>query len=339
MVSTESVRSLAQDPEALVSIVERFRNTSVLVVGDVMLDEFIFGKVHRISPEAPVPVVRVERETMMLGGAANVVNNLVALGARVGCCGLVGRDRMGAEVLAMLKDSGCNADAVLADPTRPTIVKTRVIAHSQQVVRFDREERSAPDPRVVAELAEAVERAFGNYEVVIFSDYNKGVVTKDLVDRVLPRMLAAGATVLVDPKPQNIGLFRGVAMITPNHLEAGVAAGVEIESEEALVRAGAALLQELACRSVLITRGEHGMTLFEQGGTVTHIPTAATEVYDVTGAGDTVVGVLGLCLAAGAGFREAAHVANLAAGRVIRKVGTATVDAEELCDAIREAFG
>ncbi|HVG17791.1 MAG TPA: D-glycero-beta-D-manno-heptose-7-phosphate kinase [Blastocatellia bacterium] len=307
-----------------------FEGKRIVVLGDVMLDEFIWGRVRRISPEAPVPVVEVERQTLALGGAGNVVSNLVALGASPAPVGIVGDDTDAGRLRSAFDRLGVSTDGLVVDAARPTTLKMRIIAHNQQVVRADRESRAVIseeiEGRLVARLLSRMEMA----DALVVSDYNKGLLTKRLLSRTLGPARERGLIVCLDPKMRSFAHYQPVTVITPNNQEAAEAAGVAIEDEKSLAEAGRKLLGSIDCRAVLVTRGEEGMTLFTEGGEVTHIPTVAREVYDVTGAGDTVIATLALALTAGASLVEAAVLANHAAGVVVGKVGTATVTREEL---------
>ena len=325
-VSTDPclARSRAKD------LAERFEGKRIVALGDMMLDEFIWGRVRRISPEAPVPVVEVERQTLALGGAGNVVSNLVALGAEAIPLGVIGEDADADRLRAAFRQVGVSVEGLIVDSARPTTLKTRIIAHNQQVVRADRESRavitSGIEDRVIAAFNELSEKA----NAVVVSDYNKGLLTNNLLERVLAGARERGLVVCLDPKMRSFDRYQPVTVITPNHQEAAEAAAIAIEDERSLIEAGRRLLDSIDCRAVLITRGEEGMTLFADEGEVTHIPTVAREVYDVTGAGDTVIATLALALASGASFVEAAVLANHAAGVVVGKVGTATVTRDEL---------
>ncbi len=315
--------------------VEAFRKASVLVVGDIIMDHFIWGRVERISPEAPVPVVEVTEETVLLGGSANVVNNITALGGRCYLTGMVGRDRDGTLLLKMLRERGVELGGIMVDSRRPTTIKTRIIAHNQQVVRFDREKKSPLSSRTIGRILDYIEKTLRKVDVVVVSDYSKGLVTEELMEGVKELAGAMGKSVVVDPKVEHFHYYQGAELVTPNNLEAARASGVEIRDEETLREAGQTILERFGCRAVLITRGEQGMSLFEKDRD-THIPTVAREVYDVSGAGDTVVGVMALALSAGADYREAAVLSNMAAGIVVGKVGTAVVHPEELLEVIKE---
>ena len=324
------------DPDTLLS---RFQRSRILVIGDVMLDEFIWGKVSRISPEAPVPVVAVTKETRLLGGAANVVHNLSSLGAKVALCGIIGRDRAGEEVKRMLDALGVETDSLLVDGSRPTTVKTRVIAHHQQVVRFDKEDVRPLRGPLLRELLRFIEGYWGGADGVIISDYGKGVIGRELMDLILKRRREDGKLVVVDPKMNNFHLYQGVSALTPNTAEAEGASQRQIEDERSLEGVGKLLLRRFRSDALLITRGEEGMALFERGKGMILIPTVAQEVYDVTGAGDTVVATFTLCVASGMGYPQAAAVANCAAGVVVGKVGTAVVTPSELKGALLQYQG
>jgi rfaE bifunctional protein kinase chain/domain len=326
------------NPNELIPFIPRFRNARILVIGDLMVDEYIWGNVSRISPEAPVPVVNVTSESLRLGGAGNVVHNIHTLGGKVWVAGLVGSDDMGRKVLHDLRRMGLETKGVVVQPGGTTTVKTRIIAHNQQVVRFDREEvREIPDEhleRILSFLAERIDEV----DAVLISDYGKGVICSPLMDRVRSLTLKAGKILAVDPKVKNFPFFQKITIITPNHYEAAQAVGRWISSEEDLVAVGRRLLEQLQAQAVLITRGEKGMTLFEESGAITNIPTMAKEVYDVTGAGDTVISVLTLAMAVGATPKQAAFLSNYAAGIVVGEVGTATLRASELEDSLKNGI-
>lgn len=311
-------------------ISSNFAGKRIVVLGDLMLDEFIWGRVRRISPEAPVPVVEVERHTLALGGAGNVVSNLVALGAIAAPLGVVGDDVSADRMRAAFKEIGVNTDSLVIDSTRPTTLKTRILAHNQQVVRADRESRAPVDDQVQAHIVERFYSEIESADAVVVSDYNKGLLAPYVLARSLRAAREQGLTVCLDPKLRNFAYYEPVTVITPNNQEAATAAGIAIEDEESLIEAGRKILDSIDCRGVLVTRGEEGMTLFTNGGEVTHIPTTAREVYDVTGAGDTVIATLALALASGASLEEGAMLANHAAGVVVGKLGTAVLAREEL---------
>lgn len=320
----------------LLKFVDRFSKARILVVGDVMLDHYIWGNVSRISPEAPVPVVNVTKENVLLGAAANVVNNIHSLGGAVSVCGVIGHDDAGRQLVHMLRTQGVDTDGLITENRRPTTIKTRIIAHSQQVVRFDRETKQGIEKDTHKRMFDFVkQRMDDGLDAIILSDYCKGVVTKDLVRDIVKLARKKDIIVSVDPKVNHFGIYSGVTILTPNTKEASVGSRIDIEDEKSLLKAGDLLLSRLKCSAILITRGEHGMSLFERDGRITHIATVAREVFDVTGAGDTVISVLTLAMAAGAGMVDAAKISNFAAGVVVGVVGTATVKPEELKQRIR----
>ncbi len=296
----------------------------------------MWGTVSRISPEAPVPVVAVRSESVKVGGAGNVATNVAALGGLASLVGLVGNDAAAERLSHELELAGVKSDGLVEDRSRPTTIKSRVVAGSQHVVRFDRESDAPVSRAIRARVIAAVRERLPEVEVLLISDYAKGVVSPGLVCEVLALAARRHCMVAVDPKVQHLPLFKRVTVVAPNHHEAAAAAHVSVRSEADLLRVGRVLLRRLNARAVLITRGEQGMSLFETGKSVVHIPTVAREVYDVTGAGDTVMGALSLALAAGADTREAAVIANFAAGVVVGKRGTATVTREELERALRD---
>jgi D-beta-D-heptose 7-phosphate kinase/D-beta-D-heptose 1-phosphate adenosyltransferase len=320
----------------LLRTLARFPGRRVLVVGDLMLDQYIRGAVSRISPEAPVPVVRVTGESFIPGGAGNVVSNLAALGARVSVVGVVGEDEAGRRLLEQFREQGADVDGVCVDVERQTTQKCRVIADRQQAVRYDRETTGplshATETRLLASLGEELSRA----EAVILSDYGKGVIGPRLLARAIPGARRRKIPITVDPKPEHFRRYKGITCVTPNTSEAWACMRREPRAGQAAIEElGREILETLNSRSVLITRGPDGMSLFEAHGKVTHIPTVAREVFDVSGAGDTVISTFTLALAAGASLPRAAALSNQAAGIVVAKLGTATTDAKELAEALR----
>jgi D-beta-D-heptose 7-phosphate kinase/D-beta-D-heptose 1-phosphate adenosyltransferase len=313
--------------------IDRFSKTKVLVIGDIILDEYVWGDVSRVSPEAPVPVVEVKRDTKMLGGAANVIHNIATLGARPTLCGVVGQDLTGKTIIDELNKLGLTTDGIVLEEGRLTSIKTRVVAQNQQVVRFDHETRTDIKPESIERLLTFMEKNLDELDAIVVADYGKGVISASLM-KGLRKLIqsAAGESIkiAVDPKTGNFEYYHGVDVITPNHHEAGIFCRFEIVDEETLMRAGKQMLKELNCRSVLITQGKEGMTLFENGGEVVHIPTVAKNVFDVTGAGDTVISTFSLALASGLDLKSAAVLSNYAASIVVGEVGTSTVSAEEL---------
>jgi D-beta-D-heptose 7-phosphate kinase/D-beta-D-heptose 1-phosphate adenosyltransferase len=316
------------------ALFKKMRGRRVMVLGDVMLDEFLWGTCARISPEAPVPVVEVTRESFHLGGAGNVAANVAALGGTAVLAGVVGSDAAAERVRESLGQAGVQAALVSSDHRRPTTVKTRIVAQHQQVVRADRERAEDIDPALEDGLMGRLRGALPSCGALVVSDYQKGVITPRLMKAVVALARRRGVPVLVDPKVRHFPLYRGVALITPNQLEAEQATGIRIRTEDDLLAAGARILRKLRCGAALVTRGEQGMSLFEGGGRPLHIPTAAREVFDVTGAGDTVIAAVALGLCGGARLHEAAVLANYAAGVVVGKLGTATATPEEIIAAV-----
>jgi D-beta-D-heptose 7-phosphate kinase/D-beta-D-heptose 1-phosphate adenosyltransferase len=314
--------------------IQRFPQASVLVIGDLILDHYIWGRVSRISPEAPVPVVHVESESMRLGGAANVFNNVLALGGKADVCGMIGSDEAGRLLLKELGLKKGDRKGVVTDAERPTIKKSRVIAHNQQVVRYDVERKGELKPQLQKRMLRYVESRLREVTCLVVSDYAKGVVTAGLMADLVRLAALRKVPVIVDPKVEHFGYYKGVTVITPNHLEATQAAGLHGDGDQTIQEAGETIRQRLGCHAVLVTRGEKGMSLFEDHKEAWHLPTQARQVYDVTGAGDTVVSTLALALSSGASMREAATLANYAAGIVVGMVGTATVSTRQLADAI-----
>lgn len=318
-------------------LLAQFRQRRLLVLGDLMLDQFIWGRVSRISPEAPVPVVEFDRETFVPGGAGNVARNVSSLGGKPTMLGVVGDDENGRALTALLAEAGVDTRHVLRDPRRQTTVKTRIVAHQQQVVRLDREtsaEIAAQTQQAVCEhLREAVPQA----DAVLVGDYSKGFVTQRLVDECLRLAKRHQKPIAFDPKPRRKLRLRGLTLLTPNRAEAFALAGIEdrgradsVLEDKGLMTVGANLMKTLGAQMLLITLSDQGMCLFQRGRKPFHIPTVAREVFDVSGAGDTVIAAFTLAIAAGATPVEAAVLSNHAAGVVVGKVGTATVTPDEL---------
>jgi D-beta-D-heptose 7-phosphate kinase/D-beta-D-heptose 1-phosphate adenosyltransferase len=314
-------------------LLRRIEGCRVAVLGDVMLDEYLFGEVSRISPEAPVPIVRVVREQAVLGGAANVAANLRALGAQPLLIGTFQRDAAGTRVHTLLEQLGISTSGLVFDGARPTIIKTRVIGQQQQMLRIDREEAGTPDPAVLAGLTAQVARALEDASALIISDYAKGAVNAAVMAVVRELCAARSLPWIVDPKPEHRLLYQGATLMTPNTRETAALAGGPAKSDAEVAAAGQAIVAELGLQGLLITRSERGMALFAPDGDHAApwmIPTEAQEVFDVSGAGDTVIATFGAAVAAGADWREAAMLANAAAGVVVAKVGTATVTPTEI---------
>lgn len=312
------------------SFLERATAVRALVIGDLMLDEYLWGKTERISPEAPVQVVEVAREDLRLGGAGNVVNSLAALGCSVSVCSVIGSDENGALLRRAFLAKGVGLDGLFEDASRKTSKKTRVIAANQQIVRIDRETRSAIDAVSQQQMLDYLAASMGEFDVVIVSDYLKGVLTQEVLSAVCRTGRKLGIPVIVDPKGNDYGKYKGATLLTPNRKEAEIASGTAIADVDSLEQAAAKLLAELQLDALLITRSEAGMSLFPMEGRAVHIPTVAREVFDVTGAGDTVISVLSVGLACGLSMAEAAWVANVAAGIAVGKLGTSTVAPEEI---------
>jgi len=309
--------------------IARFPQASVLVIGDLILDHYIWGRVSRISPEAPVPVVHVHSESFKLGGAANVFNNILALGGKADLCGVIGSDESGRMLLKELGSTRAARGGVVIDQDRPTIRKSRVIAHNQQIVRYDVERRVELKPAMQRRILRYVESRLRELSCLVVSDYAKGVVSATLMSELTRLAAIRGIPLVVDPKVEHFSYYKGATIITPNHLEATQAAGVHGDDDQTSNEAGAIIRQRLGCQAVLITRGEKGMSLYEGEGISWHIPTRARQVFDVTGAGDTVIGTLALALSTGASMRDAATLANYAAGIVVGMVGTANLSAQQ----------
>jgi D-glycero-beta-D-manno-heptose-7-phosphate kinase len=319
----------------LLEAISRFPVCRVLVVGDLMLDSFIWGEVNRISPEAPVPVVAVREESHLLGGSANVVHNVASLGGQALVAGSIGDDAPGAELVKLFQEISVPVAGLICEDGRPTTVKTRIIARHQQVVRYDRESRAPLKQETTARILSFIRENLGSLGGIIVSDYAKGVVTRGFLDALRVMVAGSPVPVVVDPKVQHADLYRSFTMVTPNNHEASQMSGIDIDDQETLIRAGTKLLQQLACESVLITRGKDGMSLFHNDGQIVHIPTVAQRVFDVTGAGDTVIAAVTLGIVAGLSREEAALLANLAAGIVVGEVGTAAVSSAQLLAVIQ----
>ncbi len=314
-------------------IINKFRKINILVIGDLILDHYIWGKVNRISPEAPVPVVEVARESFMLGGAANVAHNIVSLGGRASVIGINGKDVAGEALVNMLEQKGVDCSGVF-DSNRPTTLKTRVIAHNQQVVRFDREDSKYIEGKILKGLLDYINSVIPGHDAIIISDYKKGMVSSELIKGILRNPKAKKMFIAVDPKVGHFGFYRGVSLITPNEMEASSGSNIEIKDDKTLVSAGKILMRKVGCRAVLVTRGKQGMSLFEKNK-ITNIPTVARKVYDVTGAGDTVISAFTLAYVSGASMEQAAIVANHAAGIVVGEVGTAVATPEQLFESFK----
>lgn len=315
-------------------LLNNFRSKTIAVVGDVMLDRYFWGSVSRISPEAPVPIVEVEAESARLGGAANVAHNIKSLGGNALLVGVVGTDSSGELLRNIMKEQGFVTDGIVTDRSRPTTVKTRIIAHHQHVVRIDRESRTDVADSLVGTLVEFLRTSIGAIDAIILEDYNKGVVTSALIRAAAQLANETGKIITADPKFNNFFEYKDVTVFKPNTREVEKALNTKLNSTDAVAAIGKELLTRLKARNVLITQGEKGMTLFEQNGSSTHVPAKAREVADVSGAGDTVISTMTLALAGGASPREACTLANFAGGVVCGVVGVVPVNRDSLLDAV-----
>lgn len=316
------------------SALDNCKNKKIAVVGDVMLDRYFWGKVSRISPEAPVPVVDVERESARLGGAANVAKNLLSFGINPLLCGAIGDDSAGSAFLKIAYSKGISGDGLCVDSDRPTTVKTRIIGNNQQIVRLDQEVRSPIKESVSDKIYESVVSA-GPVAGIVFEDYDKGTLSPVLINRIISFAKKNGIPVFVDPKYDNFFEYKRSTVFKPNRREASAALGIEINSIEDARSAGEILIKKLDCEHVLITLGADGIALYDKSGSFSQAPTTARRVADVSGAGDTTIASLAACVAGGLEVREAACAANAAAGLVCEKPGIVAVDIEELKESIR----
>ncbi|MDP2645387.1 MAG: D-glycero-beta-D-manno-heptose-7-phosphate kinase [Desulfobacterales bacterium] len=311
-----------------------FDRCSILVVGDLMIDEYVRGDVERISPEAPVQIVSVIDDYYTLGGAGNVVNNLVALGAKVSVAGVAGKGNDGKRLLKLFHQLGVNTDAIIQESGRPTTIKTRIIAANQHVLRIDRETRKEISDRTREMILQFLQVKIPEADVVLISDYGKGLISGILLSKVTQLARASGKITIADPKGLNFSKYTGVTLLTPNKKEAALACGMEIVDELSLNKAGEKILNAVPLNHLLITCGQDGMVYFKKNAKPYKIKAQARQVFDVSGAGDTVLAVLALAVASGASFEAGAELANTAAGIVVGKVGTATVSKDELTCAL-----
>ncbi|MDD5284755.1 MAG: bifunctional D-glycero-beta-D-manno-heptose-7-phosphate kinase/D-glycero-beta-D-manno-heptose 1-phosphate adenylyltransferase HldE [Desulfuromonadaceae bacterium] len=322
------------DRKNIESLFSRTASLRCLVVGDLMLDEYLWGKAERISPEAPVQVVDVMREELRLGGAGNVVNNLAALGVQVAVCSVIGDDENGWSLLKEFGRRNVSTEAVFLDPNRRTSRKTRVVAANQQIVRIDRETRESLANDFEKQVCEWIDTHAGKFDVVVLSDYNKGVLTPSVIAAAISSASATGIELLVDPKGADFNRYRGATLLTPNRKEAEAASGIAIRDSETLAEAAAVIMDAVGLQHLLITRSEEGMSLFSKNAEVVNIPTVAREVFDVSGAGDTVLAALAVGIASGLSMAESARLANIAAGIAVGKLGTSVVTPQEIIDAV-----
>ncbi len=322
----------------LLKVIEQFKNKKILILGDVMLDKYIWGDVSRISPEAPVQIVNVTRESYVPGGAANVANNIAALSAKSFIVGVVGNDNTKKELIKELEKRNVDVNGLIVDENKRTIRKVRVFGRNQQLLRFDYEKKGYVDANTENSIFDFVSKKLDEIDAIIISDYAKGTITKNLMEKLIALCKEKNKIVVIDPKPKHKGFYKNATLITPNHKEAHEMTGLAEEylSDVDIEKMGKKLLGELNS-TILITKGEKGMSLFEKDEKVTIIPTFAKEVYDIVGAGDTSAATLTLALASGASFGEAAVIANHAAGITVGKIGTSTVSIEELRKSIENA--
>ncbi len=315
----------------LVSIIDKFKHCNIAILGDIMLDMFCWGKVERISPEAPVPIVHVNEETFKMGGAANVANNIAAMGGNAYIFGIIGDDGNGRKMLELLTKSGIETDGIIADSGRQTSIKIRVLGRNQQMLRIDKEDIQPIDYERQKIFLERLIKMSDKLDGIIISDYAKGMVSKDLLDEIVKKFRKAGKFINIDPKVKNFEIYQKATLITPNASEAAAALGLErFSSEEELLKGGDTLRKQHSLDMLLITRSEKGMSLFRKSAPPITIPTEAINVYDVTGAGDTVISTFSLAMAANATPEQAAEISNLAAGVVVGKVGTAFATTDEI---------
>ncbi|WDP89041.1 MAG: D-glycero-beta-D-manno-heptose-7-phosphate kinase [Desulfobacter sp.] len=314
--------------------ISRFKKLKALVIGDLMIDEYLWGSVDRISPEAPVPVVAVEKENQTLGGAGNVINNLVSMGTAVFAIGTAGTGKAGQTVFKKLKALGVETSGIVSEPERPTTRKTRIIASNQQVLRIDKEIKRRINSVTLEKLVSIIESRIREVDLIIISDYDKGLVTRELVAATTALAREHKVLTLADPKSLDFSKYKGVTLLTPNKKEAGLAANMVLTTREELETAAEKIMAQADLEKLIITCGKDGMVLFEKDKPSITIASKARQVFDVSGAGDTVISLLGLGLAAGFGFQDAAGTANAAAGIVVAKVGTATASIDELNQAL-----
>jgi rfaE bifunctional protein kinase chain/domain len=318
----------------LEELFQNFGQRRIAVVGDLMLDRYFWGSVARISPEAPVPVVEIQSESARLGGAANVANNIKSLGGDPILIGVIGNDNSGALLRDLLIESAFTTVGLVVDADRPTTVKTRVIAHSQHVVRIDRETRDEISYTLQHKILEVLHQNIHSVDAIIVEDYNKGVIVKSLIKQLVNLANEYRKVITVDPKFNNFFDYCGVTVFKPNSKEVEAVMGMKLVDDAAVEEAGRAIMDRLQVKNILLTRGEKGMTLFEQAGTITHIPAKTRKVADVSGAGDTVISTLTVALASGATVREATSLANYAGGVVCGEVGIVPIAKDALLSAI-----
>jgi len=311
-------------------MISDIRKSRILVIGDIMLDEYVWGATSRISPEAPVPVVEIKNRTFNAGGAANTVSNIISLGAKATPAGIIGKDAAGSRLKKILAGNGIETKYILPVSGRPTTYKVRIVAQGQQVMRADLENTDPVSSAITDKLLKNIRSIFDSIDGIAISDYNKGVICPRLMSGLINMAKESGKTIVADVKPQNIDWFKGVSIIKPNRLEASLMSGIPVRDNRSLLEAGHAIRRRLGIASVLVTLGEEGMALFTEKPGMELIPAVSTQVYDVTGAGDTVLATVAASLSRGHALEDAVRLANYAAGVVVRKRGTATVSGEEL---------
>jgi len=317
-------------------LVQAFQGRRALILGDLMLDRYWWGRVDRISPEAPVPVVRKQRSTIAPGGAANVAANIAALGGEPLLLGMIGADSTGQEFRTALLERGLNVDLLMVDNDRATTVKTRIIAHNQHVVRVDEENTQPISSSLLQQVVDRVNSLLPSCDVVILSDYAKGFLIPELLREVIRNASQKNCRTVVDPKGGDYSRYDGAYVLTPNRMEALIAAGFPPTQKDSSPAAAARLLEALRIEAVLVTEGDEGMTLYDRSRNPRHVPALARTVYDVTGAGDTVIATLSLSLAAGASLWTAAQLANVAAGLAVEQIGTTAVTSHSLRQALED---
>lgn len=320
----------------MINIIQSFRKVKIMVVGDLMMDEYIWGSVSRISPEAPVPILKIAKRTCSPGGAANVVNNVVSLGGHVVPCGVIGGDLLGRKLKGLMRQQKINVSGIIVDGARPTTLKTRIMAQRHQMLRVDDESSQVLSQKILSKVLAFMRKKIKSVDAVIIEDYGKGVVTRELVREVIRMARKSKKIVAVDPKEKHFDIYKGITLITPNVHELSKAVDIVVDDRVDLNRAAKKLLGSLGCKMVLVTQGESGLTLYHKKQKPFRVPAMAREVFDVSGAGDTVIAVFCMAIAAGAELRAAARMANCAAGIVVGKLGVATVSPKELIARMRD---
>ncbi|MDA3792589.1 MAG: D-glycero-beta-D-manno-heptose-7-phosphate kinase [Elusimicrobia bacterium] len=318
------------DKKDLTEDLNKFKGKNIVVVGDIIVDRYIFGGVKRISPEAPVPVVDIMREEFMPGGAGNVINNIISLGGKAYASGVIGKDSHGRDIVKMLKDEGADTSGIIKDGSRPTSVKTRIIADRQQVVRTDIESKVKISKEITRKILKQLKHILKKADGIIISDYGKGIINRPLIEGIIRLAEEYSLPVVVDPQVGHFLDYSGVTSLTPNEKEVSEALNMRVDDDKSVEKAGFILLQKLNSAAVLITRGSKGMTLFKKGEKSRYIPTAAKDVFDVTGAGDTVTGIYMMGIVSGLGHYRAAQLANYGAAKVISRIGTVAVTVDDI---------